>query len=236
MMYIAQDAVDEGINLDDLTMCALPYGTGNDFCQIMGWGKQPKAYWTQKLKNLAIEMIKAHDEIFNVWDITVHLRDDGGDILQWDSREKQKKSFQSKIYKRPMCNYFSVGIESRIGLGFEKSRSNHYIKNKCIYGWEGIKKMCCCSTTAKIKSVVSHVTKSNSDGSEEIMFHCQHQRGSSTNGVPILKGNPVSLVCTNINSMMGGQTDLWKTGRGKPTGLMNEQGRSISQKQLNLVD
>lgn len=31
MMYIAQDAINEGINLDEITLCALPFGTGNDF-------------------------------------------------------------------------------------------------------------------------------------------------------------------------------------------------------------
>ena len=46
----------------------------------MGWGKQPKLYWTVKLKNLAMEIIKAQDEVFNVWDINVHLREEGGDI------------------------------------------------------------------------------------------------------------------------------------------------------------
>lgn len=117
----------------------------------MGWGKQPKLYWTVKLKNLAMEIIKAQDEVFNVWDINVHLREEGGDIQQWDAKEAVKKSFNTKHYKRPMCNYFSVGIESRIGLGFEKKRTNSHITNKCVYGWEGLKKMCCCMTTTKIK-------------------------------------------------------------------------------------
>ena len=120
-----------------------------------------------------------------------------------------------------MSNYFSVGIESRIGLGFEKSRTNHYVKNKCVYGWEGVKKMCCCSSTAKIKSVVSHVSKINSEGKETVMFKCNHAKSDEPDATPLIKGNPVSMVCTNINSMMGGQTDLWKTGRGKPSGLVN---------------
>lgn len=162
--------MNEGINLDDVTLCVLPYGTGNDLCQILGWGKQPKDRWTKKLKNLAIEIIKAQDEIFNVWEISVHLREDGGDIQQWDSKEKTKKSFNSKTYVRPMCNYFSVGIESRIGLGFEKKRTNHAVTNKCVYGWEGVKKMCCCLKTTKIKQVVDYVTKTDENGVEKVMF------------------------------------------------------------------
>lgn len=84
-----------------------------------------------------------------------------------------------------MCNYFSIGIESRIGLGFEKSRSDHYIKNKCIYGWEGIKKMCCVAKTAKIKNVVDYVSKIGPDGSESIMFKSDKVKGAEDN-IPII--------------------------------------------------
>ncbi len=69
-----------------------------------------------------------------------------------------------------MCNYFSLGIESRIGLGFEKKRTNHAVTNKCVYAWEGLKKMCCCLKTAKVKQVLSHVTKTEEDGTERVMF------------------------------------------------------------------
>ncbi len=86
--------MNEGINLDELTMCLLPFGTGNDFCQIMGWGKQPKDIWLSKLKALVSEIVNGQEEVFNVWDITVHLREDQGDIMQWDSKDKSKRSFQ----------------------------------------------------------------------------------------------------------------------------------------------
>jgi len=101
----------------------------------------------------------------------VKLRSNGGNIRQWDSATKTKASYNLEIYERPMSNYFSIGVESRIGLGFEKSRTNSAFKNKCVYGWEGLKKMCCCSKTLKIKDVVSHVTKINENGEEVMMFH-----------------------------------------------------------------
>lgn len=39
-----------------------------------------------------------------------------------------------------MSNYGSIGVDARVGYGFDKSRSANRSKNKCIYVWEGIKK------------------------------------------------------------------------------------------------
>ncbi len=74
-----------------------------------------------------------------------------------------------------MSNYFSLGVESRVGLNFEKRRTNHYLTNKCCYGWEGVKKMfCCCTSTTKMNQVIEFVSKTDEKGNESVLF--------STNG------------------------------------------------------
>lgn len=40
-----------------------------------------------------------------------------------------------------MCNYMSVGVDARIGLGFDRNRTRSASGNKCVYCWEGVKKM-----------------------------------------------------------------------------------------------
>lgn len=55
-----------------------------------------------------------------------------------------------------MCNYFSLGVESRVGLGFEKKRTGNAFCNKVVYGWEGLKKFCC-KRTLKIKDALDYV-------------------------------------------------------------------------------
>jgi diacylglycerol kinase (ATP) len=68
-----------------------------------------------------------------------------------------------------MSNYFSIGVESRIGLGFEKKRTKSRISNKIRYGIEGIKKLCCTKTN-KINTVVSSLTQTKADGTERNML------------------------------------------------------------------
>jgi diacylglycerol kinase (ATP) len=119
-----------------------------------------------------------------------------------------------------MVNYFSLGVESRVGLGFEKKRTIHAICNNFVYVYEGLKKVMCCrgrKKTLKIKECVNYVTKMDKHGKEQIMF------GSSKNEAweNYLYGNPVSLICTNIDSIMGGKANLWKGGKNRKIGLVD---------------
>mmetsp|Transcript_9627 Transcript_9627/g.9583 ORF Transcript_9627/g.9583 Transcript_9627/m.9583 type:complete len:149 (-) Transcript_9627:359-805(-) len=65
----------------------------------------------------------------------------------------------SKSYQRLMTNYFSIGLDARIGLGFDKRRSKKKCFNKCIYVWEGFKKMCCLRVP-KLKTMVNSFIES----------------------------------------------------------------------------
>lgn len=46
----------------------------------------------------------------------------------------------ARSFSRKMANYCSIGIDARIGLGFDKSRSSSRLMNKIVYAWEGMKK------------------------------------------------------------------------------------------------
>jgi diacylglycerol kinase (ATP) len=66
-----------------------------------------------------------------------------------DSKGKQENV---TIIKKHMSNYFSIGVESRIGLGFDRHRTQSVVGNKCVYCWEGFKKMFL--KTPKINSIL----------------------------------------------------------------------------------
>ena len=51
-----------------------------------------------------------------------------------------------------MSNYMSVGVDARIGLGFDRNRTQSALGNKCVYCWEGFKKMFL--KTSKMNTVI----------------------------------------------------------------------------------
>lgn len=79
------------------------------------------------------------------------------------------------------------------------------------------------------------ILKSDVDGveTETLLFATDKER---TDSAHFLKGDPVSFVCTNINSMMGGQAKFWESGRGKDLGLVDTQGRSVPHASMKLKD
>lgn len=40
-----------------------------------------------------------------------------------------------------MSNYFSIGVDARIGMAFDRKRTNSRAINNCIYCWEGFKRL-----------------------------------------------------------------------------------------------
>ncbi|KAF4689911.1 hypothetical protein FOZ60_001013 [Perkinsus olseni] len=79
---------------------------------------------------------------FDIWKVGVKLQDDGGVIYQLKNGEKvpltevdsegNATDRPLKTLAKPMCNYFSTGVESRLGLGFDRNRKKSQFANKLL--------------------------------------------------------------------------------------------------------
>lgn len=88
------------------------------------------------------------------------------------------------------------------------------------------------SKTKKVKDLIQCVMSTNEEGNEHVLFATDKEYQADK----YLRGNPISLVFTNLNSYMGGQTDLWKSGKGKDLGLVDTKGDPIKPEQMKIKE
>lgn len=154
LIWLLQDLVLEGVPLDRVAVSPLPFGTGNDLAATLGWGRKPSTPLLGANLELAVQdWVRAEPEAFDVWEVDLQLRE-GGYFTQV---VRELKSFRKTVLQdeglvktrltRLMSNYFSLGVDARIGLGFDKARTRSQVRNKMVYAWEGFKKLCCLPVT-----------------------------------------------------------------------------------------
>lgn len=140
------------------------------------------------LKEYIKDYLQAEIRQIDIWDIEIICKPEVGcvkTVVSENGRREKKPRMETKrltgenvvarSFTRKMSNYCSIGIDARIGLGFDKSRSGSRFCNKVIYAWEGLKKFLKPKVTIDtviekmeiLESFVSlkhtHVLKSNSD-------------------------------------------------------------------------
>ncbi|KAF4704226.1 hypothetical protein FOZ62_028833, partial [Perkinsus olseni] len=227
VMWVLQELILHGINTDRVCIGIIPFGTGNDFSRATGWGASaPSDFPGSRLTGFRTWLkrwLSADVKKFDIWKVGVKLHDDGGVIYQLKNGEKVPLTEGNatdrplKTLTKPMCNYFSTGVESRLGLGFDRNRKKSQFANKLVYGVEGTKKMLF-KKTAKINQTMDKVVSLSSDGSDDLVFQT-----SSSSDDKYIQGDPVSLIAVNIPSFASG-CDVW--GMAKKIALKG-QDKSI---------
>lgn len=256
IMWAVQEMIAAHVNFEKLVIGTIPFGTGNDFSRVTGWGPtEPKVLLGTHLNNfksLISQWVDAKTIPFDIWEITIETHENGGlkQIHRAPGKKFEKKfmSFANKetgkeetihSFRKLMCNYFSFGIDSRIGYGFDKGRTKSRLGNKFVYCWEGFKKNF--SKTPRVNDVVENiqVVKMTESGEEIplkqtkemdqqfefddhdfLMYPGIHiekakEDAQTHKNVSVIKGNPSVFLCLNIPSYMGGASDPWRTSKGK---------------------
>jgi len=254
IMWAVQEMIKADIDFDRCPIGTIPFGTGNDFSRVLGWGPtEPKVLigtHMDNLKALVTQWVNAEVSDFDIWDITIETHDHGGlKQIHRTPGQKFEKRFMSQgsgetankvnTYTKVMCNYYSFGVDSRIGYGFDKGRTKSRLGNKVVYCWEGFKKFF--TKTPRVNDVVENIqvlkitpngqelsVKEAKEIDEQIEFakddfvmypgiHIEQARVDAKThmNVSVIKGNPSVFLCLNIPSYMGGASNPWKSSKGK---------------------
>lgn len=279
VLGIAKDIKNYGIDLNKIYFGPIPFGTGNDLSNSLGFGNSLTL--SSKL-NSAQRVFdtynKAQASSIDIWDVTLDLKQNGNirkvskssEIIIMDPDKNEPIS----QFKTTIINYLSIGFDARVGFNFEQNRSKNRFCNKIIYGWIGFVKscFCCCSYKTKITDVVDNFyteeqpkydinkftntnNKKNIDSNinnkkealisdtipeventDSSMKETNNSMSSTTifdltdNPESVkLKGEPMNIICQNINFYMGGVRDIWEqAGNSISTTISNAEKEDLN--------
>mmetsp|Transcript_2700 Transcript_2700/g.6009 ORF Transcript_2700/g.6009 Transcript_2700/m.6009 type:complete len:407 (+) Transcript_2700:84-1304(+) len=204
-VWVIEECLKAQADISKILFCLMPFGTGNDLAASMGWGRDPpRRIIGQHMKGLKRSLKhwkNAEISNFDLWNITINTGPSGGIF----KIRKLAKGFEraqilndqgeKSSHTRLMSNYFSIGVDARIGLGFDKRRSKSKTWNKCIYVWEGLKKMCCMSTH-HVQEVITEMTEA---GDTKIFT-----------SEDLDLSNPAVFVALNVRTYGGGDHRIWE--------------------------
>eukprot|EP01017_Pseudomicrothorax_dubius_P006532 TRINITY_DN11882_c0_g1_i5.p1 TRINITY_DN11882_c0_g1~~TRINITY_DN11882_c0_g1_i5.p1 ORF type:complete len:491 (+),score=82.96 TRINITY_DN11882_c0_g1_i5:70-1542(+) len=250
IMWAVEEMTKRQIDFARCPIGILPCGTGNDLSIVLGWGAAaPTNLITPELtelKKLVVEWIRATPKDFDIWDITVVMRQNGSiiKVVQNETGQRVKRPVEimkdgntspALFYRRKMSNYVSIGVDARMGLGFDKKRTRSAFLNKCVYGWEGFKKIFFKKTVpvdTALESVDTFhqrqeiqmekndnkfeldLAEENKDNFAIFRTSASQAQGGVTDQ-NLLYGSPGSVVALNITSYAGGGSNPWGSSRGR---------------------
>ena len=212
LIWAIETFVKEEIFLERIHFGILPFGSGNDLSAMLGWGRDPPS---DMFEPYIEEWLLATPCNFDFWLIKGEVSGDGG-IGRVNKTPKQvskshieENGSKKLLFQRLMSNYFSIGLDARIGLGFDKHRTKTKCCNKIMYCWEGFKKMFCCLKTPRIPEIISSI-----NCNEEVIIDNNSEEFA-------LPSDTSVLLALNIRTYAGGDNYVW------------EKARSLSQKKWN---
>ncbi|CAO3645116.1 unnamed protein product [Mucor fragilis] len=214
--------VHHRIDLDYMFFSCIPFGTGNDFSQVLGWGRTIKhpnilGKRLQNLEELITERLeKSEAARLDIWQVEMTAyhggyvrlagpqRKDGHDVLEIDEREQQG-TYPNMV--RKMCNYMSIGVQGYVGSGFEKHRAYNRFMNMLIYTSESAKWV----FWRRFPSVTSFIEKIKFREETVLVVPDPDKKGTdqTPDGIPTMTTQPIDFVIQNIPHIWGREVDLW---------------------------
>jgi len=156
VMWALSELIRSEVDMANVAVGHIPFGTANDFARTTGWGHEPPANLVgANMEYLKADMrrwINADISSFDMWQVDIQTSPTGSFVFIKDGKKVLEDSHKAQHglteaecggmrMTKPMVNYFSFGFSERAGIGFEKNRTKSKFRNILRYGLEGAKKM-----------------------------------------------------------------------------------------------
>lgn len=223
LIWAIQSCIEQNLEISCIEFGILPFGSGNDLAGTLGWGRDPPS---DLFEAYAREWWIAMPRSFDFWEIKAEVHELGGFGRVSKSRNSVNKNIlkfgeeNQLVIHRLMSNYFSVGLDARIGLGFDKHRTTKKCCNRFFYAWEGFKKMCCCVKTATVPELISRIIKQENT---VIVDNTTDDAMAEDTSV---------ILALNIRTYGGGEHYVWDKARSLPHKQWEKQSPSDNKIEL----
>ncbi|GAB5587456.1 hypothetical protein Unana1_02356 [Umbelopsis nana] len=210
VMSVFEELVAHKVNLDIVYFSCIPFGTGNDFSQVLGWGrtisnKDILGTYLNHLVDLSLERLQGEAARLDIWEMEISTHDTG----YARKAGKKHRGDNSKIITRKMCNYMSIGVQGYVGSGFENQRTGTREFNMLVYAYESAKWM------RRGFPPVTKMIQGITQGGQKVL-RCMNpsKKAAAENEnfdkeVPVMTKHPIDFVIQNIPHIWGREVDLW---------------------------
>ena len=273
VLGIVEELNKEGIPLQRCVFGAMPFGTGNDLSNALGFGSECSVGDINNFQRVLYTYIIGTESKIDIWELSLNMDNMTGAIFDVIKNGEKLKEDENKkrmvIFKKTFVNYFSLGFDARVGFQFEQRRTSNRCCNKVVYAIEGAKRIFCCQKNYGLSQLLDgflegSVNENNTESNSNNNIITEKSSDSDIEEVPneplitlddmikekkfifktkvenqkdiVLKGNPVSLICQNIDFYMGGTRNIWdKTSHLgiQQEELTKDQYREYKQKVLD---
>ena len=269
VLGIVEELNREKVDLNRCIFGAMPFGTGNDLSNALGFGTECQVGDINNFQRVLYTYIIGVESKIDIWELSIKMDQLNGAIYDVVKNGEKIKEDEEKnkilTFKKTFVNYFSLGFDARVGFEFEQRRTSNRCCNKVVYALEGAKRIFCCKKNYGLTQLLdsflegkasSEIINTSNDNNNNMNIITEKSSDSDIEEVPndplleekekiniendntdekrfifktktddkkdiVIKGNPVSLVCQNIDFYMGGTRDIW--GKTSHLGIHQEE-------------
>ena len=171
VLSMVEEFINYGIDINYCEFGHVPLGTGNDLANSLGFADHVDIS-ENNIDDLYLILLRYYTAKFgkiDIWRMDLELDLMDGEILTNTKNGKIPLKDNNgniiKRYIRTFINYLSLGYDARIGYNFDSKRSSSRNKNKCIYFYEGLKKLFCRKTLSVQGFIDSFIVYDSLDNS-----------------------------------------------------------------------
>ena len=266
VLGIVEELNKEKIPLPRCVFGAMPFGTGNDLSNALGFGNECKVGGINDFQRVLYTYLIGTESKIDIWELSLNMNQITGamfDVIKNGEKLKEDENKNKVLnFKKTFVNYFSLGFDARVGFQFEQRRTSNRCCNKVVYALEGAKRIFCCKKNYGLGQLLdgflegstnknnNSTDNTNSDKDDINIITEEKPPDEDIEEVPneplisteetntiekkfifrtksqgqkdiVLKGNPVTLICQNIDFYMGGTRNIW--GKTSHIGIQQEE-------------